>query len=69
MAGFRHSSESGEHEFIDDAAAVEQPVPREPGWVEMFLGPNEHGLPLRNLPRPCHNSSRRPTRRPTRRRG
>lgn len=27
------------------------PPMREPGWVEMFLNPNESGLPLRMPPR------------------
>jgi hypothetical protein len=53
--------EAGEREVDDDDRATEQVVPAaEPGWVEMFLGSNEHGLSLRDLPRPLNRSGRRP---------
>ena len=66
--GYRHNPETGQREFVEDDAPAGQST-REPGWVEMFLGPNEHGLPLRSLPHPSRHISRRPTRRPTRPRG
>jgi hypothetical protein len=52
MAGFRHNSETGEREVVEDSSAAEQQAPREPegprhGWVGEFLqGPSE-ALPFR----------------------
>lgn len=72
MSGFRHNPETGQREYIEDDAAAEQapassgPPMQEPGWVEMFLAPNEHGFPLRTPPRspgPRHRAYRRKSRR------
>lgn len=47
MGTFRHNSDTGEREFVEDAKPAEQPAPREPegpphGWVGEFLrGPSE----------------------------
>ena len=73
MSGFRHNSETGQREYVEDVAPVEQPAPREPegpshGWVGDFLrGPGE-ALPFRVTVRPP-GGRRRGYRRPTRRRG
>lgn len=72
MAGFRHNPETGQREYVEDNPA--EPAPsssglpmRDPGWVELFLAPNEHGFPLRSPPRSpgprrrgyCRKSQRR----------
>ncbi|WP_293810330.1 hypothetical protein [uncultured Bosea sp.] len=67
MAGFRHNPDTGEREYQDGPATDDAPAPsgppmRDPGWVEMFLAPNEQGFPLRSPPRspgPRHRGYRR----------
>jgi len=74
MGSFRHNPETGEREFVEDAAPAEPaptlsgPPMREPGWVELFLGPNESGFPHRMPPR-APSPGRRGYRRKSRRRG
>ena len=73
MGTFRHSSETGQREYVEDAQPAEQLAPREPegpphGWVGDFLkGPTE-ALPLRATIR-SPGVRQRVYRRPTRRRG
>ena len=74
MAGYRHNPETGQREYVGDDVTGERvpsglPMHEQPGWVEMFLGPNEHGLPLHHLPRPHRQSGARAYRRSSRRRG
>lgn len=65
---------SGRRVWIDDDAPVPAaeapaepaslaPPMADPGWVELFLSPNEHGLPLYSPP----NSNRRAGRKSRRR--
>lgn len=69
MAGFRHDHETGERVYAAEESAPIEPAPSpgppmvERGWVELFLGPNEHGLPLYSPPRPNRRAARKSRRR------